>query len=168
MKTLIVILLAAAVACASTFFVVSTRNAAELKQAQAAWDAEKLQLEASVTNTPASAEKVAVVAAPSVTASAEESPQDILNDLLNIKIGTGGERNAALRLVVFKLETLTQCGKPAIPAIRAFIGRNVDVDYETQDNNNNNGGNPGNNPTAGGNNNTDVNAAATAAADGNA
>jgi hypothetical protein len=151
MRILIVILLAVAVACASTYFVVSTRNVAQLKQAQAGWDAEKLQLQASVTNTPA-VEKVVVVSAPSVAAPAEESPQDILNDLLNMKLGAGSERNTELRLVVFKLETLTQLGKPAIPAIRAFINRNVDVDYETQDNNGNN------NPTAGGNNNADVNA----------
>jgi uncharacterized membrane protein YgcG len=168
MKTLIVILLAAGIACASTFFVVSTRNAAQLKRAQAAWDAEKKQLQASITNTPASVEKIVVASAPAaVSTPAQESPQDILNDLLSIKLGAGSERNTALRLVVFKLETLTQLGKPAIPAIRAFLGRDVDVDYETQDNNN--GGNNGNNaPTADGNNNADVNAAATVTADANA
>jgi hypothetical protein len=169
MKTLVVILLAAAVACASTYFVVSTRNAAQLKQAQAAWDAEKSQLQVSAKNSSAPVEKVIMVSTPTTAAApAEESPQDILNDLLNIKLGTGSERNTALRLVVFKLETLTQRGKAAIPAIRAFIGRNVDVDYETQDNNNNGGNNGNNNATAGGNNNADVNAATNVTADANA
>ena len=39
------------------------------------------------------------------------------------------ERNTSLRFVVFKLESLAQRGVAAVPAIRSFIGRNVDVDY---------------------------------------
>ena len=40
-------------------------------------------------------------------------------------------------MIVFKLETLAQRGKAAVPAIRAFLGRNVDVEYGEQSNANN-------------------------------
>ena len=148
MKILIIILLAAGVACASTYFVVSTQKAAQLKQAQAAWDAEKAQLEATAKTNVASAQTV-VVSVPS-SAPAEESPEDILNDLLAIKLGSGDARNTSLRFVVFKLESLAQRGKEAVPAIRSFIGRNVDVDYNAEENQNGNGVDA--NATNGGNN----------------
>ena len=154
MKKLIVILLAAGVSFASTYFVVSNQKAAQLKAAQARWDAEKAQLQAAaaVKGSPAPAPTVIVSAAPS--APAEESPQDILNDLLSIKLGSGSGRNTALRVIVYKLETLAQRGKASVPAIRSFLSRNVDLEYGEQSNattnqtyvvgstnqNNNNGG----------------------------
>jgi len=138
MKTLIIILLAASVACASTYFVVSSQKAAQLKAAQENWEKEKAQLEASQTNSNSASAQTVVVSAPS-SAPAEESPEDILNDLLAVKLGSGDARNASLRLVVFKLESLAQHGNAAVPAIRSFIGRNVDVDYNAQENQNGNG-----------------------------
>ena len=154
MKKLIVILLAAGVSFASTYFVVSNQKAAQLKAAQARWDAEKAQLQAAaaVKESPAPAPAVIVSAAPSVPA--EESPQDILDDLLSIKLGSGSGRNTALRVIVYKLEMLAQRGKASVPAIRSFLSRNVDLEYGEQSNattnqtdfvgstnqNNNNGG----------------------------
>jgi hypothetical protein len=154
MKKLIVILLAAGVSFASTYLVVSNQKAAQLKAAQARWDAEKAQLQAvaAVKESPAPAPTVIVSAAPSEPA--EESPQDILNDLLSIKLGSGSGRNTALRVIVYKLETLAQRGKASVPAIRSFLSRNVDLEYGEQSNattnqtdvvgstnqNNNNGG----------------------------
>jgi len=139
MKTLIVILLAAGVSFASAYFVVSNQKAAQLKAAQAQWDVEKAQLQAAAaaTGSPAAPAPTIVMSTPQ-SVPAEESPQDILNDLLNIKLGSGSERNMALRMVVFKLESLAQRGKASVPAIRAFIGRNVDVEYSEQSNASNN------------------------------
>jgi len=139
MKTLIVILLAAGVSFASAYFVVSNQKAAQLKAAQAQWDVEKAQLQAAAaaTGSPAAPAPTIVMTTPQ-SAPAEESPQDILNDLLNIKLGSGSGRNTALRMVVFKLESLAQRGKASVPAIRSFIGRNVDVEYSEQSNASNN------------------------------
>jgi hypothetical protein len=139
MKTLIIILLAAGVSFASTYLVVSNQKAAQLKAAQAQWNVEKAQLEAAAaaTGSPAAPAPTIVMTTPQ-SAPAEESPQDILNDLLNIKLGSGSGRNTALRMVVFKLESLAQRGKASVPAIRAFIGRNVDVEYGEQSNASNN------------------------------
>jgi len=135
MKKLIVILLAAGVSFASTYLVVSNQKAAQLKAAQARWDAEKAQLQdvAAAKGNPA-ARVPTVIASAAPSAPAEESPQDILNDLLNIKLGSGSGRNTALRVIVYKLETLAQRGKAAVPAIRSFLSRNVDLEYGEQSN----------------------------------
>ncbi|HVU09267.1 MAG TPA: hypothetical protein VHG89_12060 [Verrucomicrobiae bacterium] len=131
MKTLIIILLAATAACASTYFVVANQKAAQLKAAQAAWNAEKAQLEAAQSNAPAVTHTTVIAAAQS-SAPVEESPEDIINDLLALKLGSGAAHNGSLRMVVYKLESLAQRGPAAVPAIRAFIGRNVDIDYSVQ------------------------------------
>src|SRR5277367_5466383 len=117
MKTLVAIILALGIGFAAAYVVVTQQKNAELaklKQAQP-------QI-AAAAPAPAPVEKIITVAAPS--APAEESPQDILDDLLNVKLDTTGERNAGLRLVVFKLETLAQRGHPSVPAMREFIGKN--------------------------------------------
>jgi len=129
MKTLIIILLAAGVSFASTYFVVSNHRAAQLKAAQAGWDAEKAQLQAAAAVKDSSAPAPMVIAS---AAPAEESPQDILNDLLNMRLGSGSERNKALRVIVYKLETLAQRGQASLPAIHSFMGRNLDVEYGEQ------------------------------------
>ena len=135
MKKLIVILLAAGVSFASTYLVVSNQKAAQLKAAQARWDAEKAQLQdVAVAKGNPAARVPTVIASAAPSAPAEESPQDILNDLLNIKLGSGSGRNTALRVIVYKLETLAQRGKAAVPAIRSFLSRNVDLEYGEQSN----------------------------------
>jgi hypothetical protein len=129
MKTLIAIILALGVGFAAAYVVVSKQKDALREQLKAQ------QTQPQTNPTPAPVEKVIMTA---VSAPAEESPQDILNDLLNAKLGTEGGRNAGLRMIVFKLESLAQRGKVAVPAIRAFLGRNVDVEYGEQSNANNN------------------------------
>jgi len=143
MKTLAAIVLALGIGFAAAYVIVSRQKDAQLEQLKA-------QPQVAVAP-PAAApvEKVVMAAAP--TAPAGESPQDILNDLVNMNLDAAGSRNAALRQVVYKLEMLAQRGNLAVPAIRAFIGRNIDVDYSQPDNQNNqpqtaasanNGGNP--------------------------
>jgi hypothetical protein len=122
MKTLLALILALGVGFAAAYVIVSKQNAVQLVKSQP-----QPQTTASGT-----VEKVITMAAPS--SPAEESSSDILNDLLSVKLGSGSERSTALRMVVFKLETLTIRGTPAVPAIRSFLGRNVDVDYNQQDN----------------------------------
>jgi hypothetical protein len=124
MKTLVAIILALGVGFAAAYVVVSAQKDALIEQLRA----QKVQ---PLAPAPAPVEKV-VVAAAAPSAPVQESPEDILNDLLGIKIGSGDARNNALRLVVFKLEELARRGNAAVPAIRAFLGRNVDVDYNVQ------------------------------------
>jgi hypothetical protein len=158
MKTLVAIILSLGVGFAAAYIVVTSQKNAELQKLKSAAP----QAAAAVPSAPATVEKVIMASAPS--APALESPSDILNDLLNVKLGTGGERNSSLRMVVYKMEDLAQRGRLAVPAIRSFIGRNVDVDYSQQDNQNPNdlqpqgdasaanGGNNQTNNASGGNN----------------
>jgi len=126
MKTLVAIILALGLGFAAAYFVVSKKDV----------QAEAVNIPTAVVPVPTSelVEKIVTVTVPS--APVEESPQAILDDLLNVKLGEGSARNMALRMVVFKLETLSQRGKSAVPAIRAFFARNVDVDYNQQDSSN--------------------------------
>jgi len=146
MKTAVAIILALGVGFASAYFVV---------QAQFKKQPPPQVQQAVVQPAPAPEEKVIVAAAPS--APAGESSQDILDDLLNVKLGTGSERSTALRMVVYKLETLTLRGNAAVPAIRSFLGRDVDVDYNQQDNQNQNNNQPQANAGGGNAANNDTN-----------
>ena len=127
MKTLVAVILALGVGFAAAYVLVSKQKDAQLAPA-------KEQPAVAVAPPAAPVEKVVMVAAP--TAPAQESPQDILDDLVNIKLGSGSARNAGLRSVVFKLETLSQRGQPAVPAIRTFLARNVDVNYSQTESSN--------------------------------
>jgi hypothetical protein len=61
-------------------------------------------------------------------------------------------------MVVFKLETLSQHGKPAVSAIRVFLGRNLDVDYNQQESNTTTNQNDANGGVfSGGNNGNGIN-----------
>ena len=121
-KTLFAIILALGVGFAAAYVVISRQNAARLEQLNAASPA---AIEAAPALAPV--EKIVTVSVPA--APVEESASDILNDLRNVNLAEGNGRNAGLRRVVFKMELLAQRGKRAVPAIREFIGRNVDVDY---------------------------------------
>ena len=132
MKVFFAIILALGIGFAAAYIIVSRQKDAQLEQLKA----QPPVTVATPAPAPAPVEKVVMAAAPS--APPEESAQDILDDLLNVKLDAGSGRNAGLRLVVFKLETLAQRGRLAVPAIRAFIGRNVDVDYGQQDTQNQN------------------------------
>ncbi|HEU6448396.1 MAG TPA: hypothetical protein VFV23_08170 [Verrucomicrobiae bacterium] len=121
MKTLVIIILALGIGFAAAYFVLPKQAAPAVASAPAA---------APVAAAPA--EKI-IVASAKPSAPAEESPSEIIDDLLNVQLGEGSARNTALRLVVYKLEMLSMRGQSAVPAIRAFLGRNVDVDYNQQD-----------------------------------
>jgi hypothetical protein len=129
MKTLVAIILALGLGFAGAYVVVTKQKNAELEKLKS-----QPQQVVEAAPAPAPVEKVVMMSAPA--APAEESAQDVLNDLLNLKLGSGNERNTGLRMVVFKLETLVVRGKPAVPAIRGFIGRNVDMAYSQQDTSN--------------------------------
>ena len=126
MKILVAIILALGLGFAASYVVISKQKNAQLEALKA-----RPPVAAVDATAAAPVEKIVMVATPA--APAEESAQDILNDLLNVNLGSGSSRNIGLRLVVYKLETLALRGKLVVPAIREFIGRNVDVNYSQQD-----------------------------------
>ena len=128
-KTIVIIFAVAAVVGLATFSFVSQQATTKLNQAKAVWDAEKSQMESASPKQP---EQVFVekVVTNTDTVRVEESPQEILNDLLAIKLGVANELNPALRKVVYKLELLASRGETALPAIHGFRSQNIDISYE--------------------------------------
>src|SRR5258708_13317010 len=107
MKTLIAIILALGVGFAAAYVVVSKQKEPQPQPSSASAQTQE--------TTATSAQKVIVKTVTS--APVEESPQDILNDLLNVKLGAGNERNAALRLLPFNLDSLSQRANSTIHTI---------------------------------------------------
>ena len=135
MKTLLLILVTVGVTFASAYFVVQNQQAARTQQAvaakQAAWDKEKAELESALAEAQRKPAPQTLSAAPAANAPAVTrlTPRQILEKLIAIRPGTGAERTRHIRLVVFYLESLTERGTEALPAIREFLARNEDVDY---------------------------------------
>jgi hypothetical protein len=131
MKKLVVIVLIFGVGFAAAYIFVSGQKSLQPEQL-------KTPPQSVVAPAPAPVEKIVMVPAPAAPAPTVESPSEILDELLNVKFDGTVSHNSALRLVVFKLETLAQRGAAAVPAIRAFMGRNVDVNYNYNPPDNNN------------------------------
>lgn len=138
MKTIIAVLLAAGMAFTAGYWLTAQQQSARLKTqlaaAQTRWDAEKAALESALATAnvqPAAAIPVAPATPP--INSARLSPQEILAKLLALKLGAGVERNRNIRLVVFHLESLKECGPAALPVIRDFFAQNRDIDYTTEE-----------------------------------
>jgi hypothetical protein len=131
------ILSAAGAACVLTYFAMSAQKDGQLKTANGSWIAERAQLKAEIETKFETTQTTAASAA-TTPATDRKSPQDIINDLLNLKLDSGDDRAAALRQVIFKLETLAQRGASAVPPIRAFLMRNVDREYSENNTTNNN------------------------------
>ena len=140
MKTFIAILLAAGAAFAAGYWFTtqqqSTRFKTQLAAAESQWAGEKAALESALAAAKAQPATAAAAAAPSpqnVKAAARLSPKEILDKLLALKLGAGVERNRNIRLVVFYLESLKDCGPAALPVIRDFFAQNQDIDYTTEE-----------------------------------
>lgn len=140
MKILIAVLLAAGIAVGLTTWLASGRQAETLKAhqaAQARLESEKAALAAALAEAKAAASP-ALAAAPVANATPvakvrQSSPAEILQTLLTLKPSTGATRNRTIRLVIFHLESLRDCGPAALPVISDFFAKNQDLDYTTDD-----------------------------------
>lgn len=142
MKALIAALLVGGVFIAATASFVANREAvrhqAALAHAQAQWAEEKAQLEAALkkakgrtvtVETPAPAAPAPAV----VTVTAKPDPEAIIARLLAFKSATPGQSqppNRQLKRVLHEFESLVDAGEAALPAIRAFLARNEDVELQ--------------------------------------
>ena len=99
----------------------------DLAQKQAAWQAEKADLESAlasakghITTLPGTTRVVAVAK--------KVSPGEILERLKTMRVVADQPRSA--RLLVHQFEALTDTGAAAVPVIRDFLAGNADVDYD--------------------------------------
>jgi hypothetical protein len=113
----------------------AARHAAQLEELQAAWQAERMEMAAALEQAGAQA-RLAITplniapAAPAVV-SARLSPQEIIARLQTLRLSPGANPAPILRQAVFWLEELSQAGPAALPAIREFLARYEDVEFDT-------------------------------------
>ena len=109
----------------------ATRYAQELQERRAAWEAEKAQLEAALAEARNQASLLVTPAAASLTSPAapgRPSPEDIIARLCALRSPVSA---AQMREAVYWLEELAQAGPEALPAIRQFLSRNEDIEFDT-------------------------------------
>mgnify|MGYP000123797600 CR=1 FL=1 len=140
MRTLIALLIAAGVGFAAGYVMVSkrlhARYAAELARQQAAWQTEKEtwlpdpRPAMPVPAPPAHREATVAETAPAPGAaqpSVLPSAPEILERLKAVKIEAGPAGLQGQREVVRLLDDLARCGPAALPAIRAYLAGDTDV-----------------------------------------
>lgn len=106
---------------------------AKVKAQQALWDKERAQLEAALQAARSRpAEKLTVTNVETVMTNAPSAtPQEILQELIALRIGNGPEATLKTRRLIVLFDELIAAGEPALPLIREFLERYEDVDYET-------------------------------------
>ncbi|HEY2952893.1 MAG TPA: hypothetical protein VGK40_09935 [Verrucomicrobiae bacterium] len=137
MKNTLVVVLAASLGFAVASVIVSNRLAArhavQLAEQQAAWQAEKAELEAALENAKSNPRIVTVPGAPAPAppaAPAKLSPAEIVARLRGLKSAPGAGPTRTVRQAVHSLEELIAAGPEALPAIREFLARHEDIDFE--------------------------------------
>lgn len=137
MKTALALVLAVGFGFIAASVIVSrhqtARHAAELAEQQAAWQAEKSELEAALEDAKANPRVVTVrgASAPApVAVPTKRSPSDTVAKLRGLRLGSGAGQTRLRRKAVYWLEDLIASGPAALPAIREFLARNEDVEFE--------------------------------------
>ena len=135
MKRLFVFMLALGLGCVAGALLMSrqqaARHAQELQNRRAAWEAEKAQLEAALAEARNQAPLLVTPAAASLTSPAapvRPLPADIIARLCALRSPVSA---AQMREAVYWLEELAQAGPEALPAIRQFLSRNEDIEFDT-------------------------------------
>ncbi len=139
MKTIVAVLIAAGLGVAVAAVVINRKQAAlraeqaaESAAREAALAAEKARLEkalAAARNRPV-ATVVVETPAPAIQPVKEFSPAECIQRLLALKVMPGPGQAQTMRQVVHELESLIAAGPAALPAIKAFLARNEDLDYD--------------------------------------
>lgn len=137
MKKILALILAAGVGFAVASLIIfqrlAARHAAQLAEQQAAWQAEKAALEAALAEAKAHPQVVMVPAPPTARAapavSAKLAPGEIVAKLRALK-STPASQTRTARQALYWLEDLIAAGPAALPAIREFLVRNEDIDFD--------------------------------------
>lgn len=137
MRALVIVVLALAAGVVAGGLIVSKRqaerHAIRMRQQQAAWAAEKEELETRLTAAEARLAGRSEVRSAVVQAgvSVRLSPQEIVARLQTLRVMPGTGSAVVLRQAVYWIEELGQAGPAAFPAIREFLARYEDLDWDT-------------------------------------
>jgi hypothetical protein len=137
MKRLMIALLLVSVGCVAGALWAGWHQAArysrELQTQQAAWEAQRAELEAALDEARArqATSPLPALRAPAPVPAAQAAPgpdaQALLDRLATLRVNPAQGRS--LRPVLGLLEQLAQIGPPALPAIRQFLASGQDVAY---------------------------------------
>ena len=134
MKTFLTILIAGCIGFAAAFAIVSNRNEAALKneraKLEAQWQTERANLESQLAIAKNKKNKVEQVTT-EVAVPTKRSAKEILDSLLKLQ-PAGTTRIFTIRKIVHELEDLAELKNEALPAIRAFLAKNSDLDYSVE------------------------------------
>lgn len=136
MKTLLVLLAAVGVSAGATYVIVSNKKSAEFAKERAAlqekWETEKEKLERELRRAKGQSSRVETVTTTvEVPVDGRVTPEQIIQRLARIQPATeSADRATQLREIIHLLESLREHGQAGVPAIRAFLALNQDVDYE--------------------------------------
>ena len=107
-----------------------------LLEQRKAWEAEKSKLETALKNAqrrPAGREAApaAAPATPDVIEVVKKfPPKETLEELVHLKLRPGANQTKLIRQVIQHCENLVDAGPAALPAIREFLAKNLEFDYE--------------------------------------
>ena len=128
-----VLVVAAGCAFAVAWVIVTQRSNQKLERERAAWASEKAALQALIDqqSQPQSVEPSVVTKREVVRVHEKLDAREIIESLRKIKISSGAGQTKNARLAIQQLETLISLGSPALPAVREFLLRNEEVDYDS-------------------------------------
>jgi hypothetical protein len=141
MKRALVILVVGCVGFAAGSWVVfkklTLRHAAELGEQQTAWQNERAELEAALAQAREQSRVAPLVApvSPPTTVNVTNvfsgrDPREILATLQTLRPAPGADSSRVMRQAVYWLEELARSGSAALPAIREFLARYEDVEWD--------------------------------------
>ncbi len=130
MKMLLIILGAAGAGFAAGYFVVGARPqpAASGIIVQTNSPKKALRLEVPLRRKMASSTNATMATAPAVVGGLD--PRELLQRLEQTMLRPGPEQSQSIRRVIQLFEDLSDCGPAALPAIRDFLAKNMEFDYE--------------------------------------
>lgn len=136
MKRLFVVILGVAIVGTIAGVVVTmrlnARHAAELAARQAAWQREKVQLQAALENAKAAGRVVSapeIAPAPRPPNPTKPTPADLIARLRALKPASGPGQSRVARQAIHDFEELIDAGPAALSAIREFLARNEEIDF---------------------------------------
>lgn len=131
MKIILAMLIAAGVGSAATYFAVSKPESAKPSEARSAETPKtKAKPERSLLTAKSKSPRVeASEPKPVAPAAGGLSAAEIIEELIEFKPAADKSRNASLRRLVHRFESLNDMGPAALPAIKDFLAKNQDVEF---------------------------------------
>ncbi len=131
MKIILAMLVAAGVGSAATYFAVSKSESPKQSEARSVETPKaKAKPERALLTTKSKSPRVeSTEPKPAAPVAGGLSAAEIIEELIEFKPAADKSRNASLRRLVHRFESLNDMGPAALPAIKDFLAKNQDVEF---------------------------------------